>query len=333
MSVVCALYEGERGAREIPLAAVHATLPSDRSFAWVRLVEPTARELEEARRTLGVALPPTRAGPGADPVREPGASDGSLRLMVRTAARGESGEVDLGELGLILRDRLLVSVHSGAGAAAHEPGLDDWTERREHEPEDVLCALVEEAVRGQESLVAELEVDAERLQELVLSTVRMYKLDRLFRTTDRVLRLRRAVGQQAEELGRLPAAEPPPGTVALRERLGELHRRVVRMRERLDEVTPLLNLLLQAHQTRAGARHAELGVSQAEVSRQQNEDVRRISAWVAIVAVPTMMAGIYGMNFEYMPELDWTFGYPLALGVMAVACISLYRFFRRIGWL
>jgi magnesium transporter len=66
---------------------------------------------------------------------------------------------------------------------------------------------------------------------------------------------------------------------------------------------------------------------------QQNDDMRRISAWVAMAAVPTMLAGIYGMNFEHMPELHWPLGYPLVLAVMAAACFGLYRLFRRSGWL
>jgi magnesium transporter len=71
----------------------------------------------------------------------------------------------------------------------------------------------------------------------------------------------------------------------------------------------------------------------AQVTVRQNEDVRKISAAVAILAVPTMIAGIYGMNFEHMPELGWTYGYPLALGVMVVLCALLFRYFRRAGWL
>jgi magnesium transporter len=76
-----------------------------------------------------------------------------------------------------------------------------------------------------------------------------------------------------------------------------------------------------------------LGANLAQVTVQQNADVRRISAIVAIVAVPTAIAGIYGMNFEHMPELRWTFGYPLVLAVMLALCTLLYRFFRRVGWL
>ena len=70
-----------------------------------------------------------------------------------------------------------------------------------------------------------------------------------------------------------------------------------------------------------------------QMNIRQNEDMRRISAWVAIAVVPTMIAGIYGMNFEHMPELDWSFGYPLALALMLVICALLYRNFKRVGWL
>lgn len=76
-----------------------------------------------------------------------------------------------------------------------------------------------------------------------------------------------------------------------------------------------------------------LGAQQARVGTWQNDDMRRISAWAAIFAIPTMVAGVYGMNFEHMPELGWAYGYPLALGLMALAAGALYRAFRRNGWL
>ena len=70
-----------------------------------------------------------------------------------------------------------------------------------------------------------------------------------------------------------------------------------------------------------------------QVTVRQNEDMRKISAWAAIILAPTLIAGLYGMNFRNMPELRWRFGYPLALGVIAIVCLVLYRYFRRIGWL
>jgi magnesium transporter len=81
----------------------------------------------------------------------------------------------------------------------------------------------------------------------------------------------------------------------------------------------MLSSILNAHMTR--------------VNVQQNDDMRRISAWVAIAAVPNMLAGIWGMNFAHMPELGWELGYPLALLVMVILCVSLYRFFRKANWL
>ncbi|MGH9005610.1 MAG: CorA family divalent cation transporter, partial [Acidimicrobiia bacterium] len=101
---------------------------------------------------------------------------------------------------------------------------------------------------------------------------------------------------------------------------------LLRVVDNVSSFRELLTSVLQANLTQVAVRQSEIGV-------QQNAEMRKISAWVAIVAVPTMIAGIYGMNFEYMPELTWTFGYPLALAVMATACIVLYRGFRRNGWL
>jgi magnesium transporter len=94
---------------------------------------------------------------------------------------------------------------------------------------------------------------------------------------------------------------------------------LIRTRDQLDSMRDLLASSLQANLT--------------QVSVRQNDDMRRISAWIAIVAVPTMLAGIYGMNFDHMPELGWTFGYPLVLAVMAIVCSFLYWRFKRAGWL
>jgi magnesium transporter len=94
--------------------------------------------------------------------------------------------------------------------------------------------------------------------------------------------------------------------------------------------------LLRAHEHLDGYRDlltSVLTANLAQVTVRQNDDVRKISAIVAIVAVPTAIAGIYGMNFEHMPELGWTFGYPLVIALMATICFTLYRYFKRVGWL
>jgi magnesium transporter len=113
-----------------------------------------------------------------------------------------------------------------------------------------------------------------------------------------------------------PRSQWPQGVLPyFRDVADHLHRTDTEVRS-LDE---LLNSALDAHLARVGT--------------WQNDDMRRISAWAAILAIPTMVAGLYGMNFEHMPELGWEFGYPLAVGVMAAAAGLLYRAFRRNGWL
>jgi magnesium transporter len=99
----------------------------------------------------------------------------------------------------------------------------------------------------------------------------------------------------------------------------DIHDHLLRVVGQIEGFRDLLTSVLEANLT--------------QVSVRQNEDMRKISAWVAILAIPTTIGAIYGMNFEHMPELKWTFGYPLAVGVMALLCLGLYRYFKKVGWL
>jgi magnesium transporter len=122
-----------------------------------------------------------------------------------------------------------------------------------------------------------------------------------------------------EMLDRLARESQAPSGEWLRWRFREQRAHLQHLVEGADGLGSLLSNMLQAYL--------------ADVSVRQNDDMRRISAWVAIWAVPTLLAGIYGMNFRHLPELEWRFGYPLVLGTMAVICLVLYRAFRRSGWL
>ena len=122
-----------------------------------------------------------------------------------------------------------------------------------------------------------------------------------------------------EMLDRLASESKAPTGERLRRRFREQRAHLQHLVEGADGLGTLLSNMLQAYLT--------------EVSVRQNDDMRRISAWVAIWAVPTLLAGIYGMNFRHMPELDWRFAYPVVLAIMVAICLSLYRGFRRSGWL
>jgi magnesium transporter len=135
-----------------------------------------------------------------------------------------------------------------------------------------------------------------------------------------------AAAPLADPLDRLVDSQVPGLDGELGDYFRDIQDHLMRVVDEVSGFRELLTSVLQANLTQVALRQNEVGM-------QQNADMRRISAWVAIVAVPTMIAGIYGMNFQHMPELTWTFGYPLALAVMATACVVLYRFFRGNGWL
>jgi magnesium transporter len=228
--------------------------------------------------------------------------------------------VRLGEVQLVLGDGFVVSVDRD------EAVLEDAREDLENVPElagarlgAVLPCVVDHAAKGYGPVLAALNNAVEEVEEAVFSPARARPTERIYQLSRQLLEFRRAVAPLTELLDRL-AAEPP---TAAGERLQQRYRqRRAHLRHLVELAGGLGNLLsnvLQANLT--------------EVSVRQNDDMRRISAWVAIWAIPTLLAGIYGMNFRHLPELEWTVGYSLVLVVMALICIGLYRGFRRSGWL
>jgi magnesium transporter len=134
-----------------------------------------------------------------------------------------------------------------------------------------------------------------------------------------VLELHAAVVPLAEPLDRLARGRQELIAEDLRAYFRDVHDHLLRVIDRIEGCRDLLTSVLAANMT--------------QVTVRQNEDMRKISAWGAIIIAPAVITGIYGMNFRHMPELKWSFGYPLAIGVILLICFALYRYFRRIGWL
>ena len=142
--------------------------------------------------------------------------------------------------------------------------------------------------------------------------------ERIFRLKREVLQFRQAVFPLAAPMDYIATHVLPAVPADRRPYFMNVHDHVRRVSDRVDAIDALLD----------SALHANV----AQVGMRQNEDMRKITAWVAIIAVPTMFAGIYGMNFDHMPELRWRYGYPLVLAVIAIVCFALYRNFKRAGW-
>jgi magnesium transporter len=186
-------------------------------------------------------------------------------------------------------------------------------------PGAALYAIVDRIVDDYAPVAAGLDRDIREIEGEVFSHSRSNQAERIYKLKREVLELHDAVSPLVTPLDRLARGHHELIHEDVRAYFRDVHDHLLRVVAEVEGFRDLLTSVLAANLT--------------QVSVRQNEDVRRISAWAAIIAIPTMIAGIYGMNFTHMPELDTRYGYPVVLGVILAACASLYTYFRRIGWL
>jgi len=292
------------------------------SFLWVDVVDPDEAELAKLGDVFGLtrlyledALRPRQR-----PKLELG--DGDVFLVLRSLTFApETSEVETQQVSAFNGPGYLLTITHGRTDIA-----DSVAERVEREPALLrlgsatgLYALLDVVVDQYLAIAEEIGADIEEIEESVFSPARTDDAARIYLLKRENLELRRAVGplaRTAQQIARGGMAQIPDD---LRPYLEDVADHVLRAAEYADANDQLLMTMLMA--------------STARQDLQQNADMRRISAYVAIAAVPTLIAGIYGMNFIYMPELDEWWGYPFALGLMGLICFGLYRLFKRSGWL
>ncbi|MFD3679992.1 magnesium and cobalt transport protein CorA [Streptomyces sp. NPDC058613] len=292
-------------------------------FGWVRLVDPSEHELVQLAEELGLHPLAVEDAVHAHqrPKRERFGDVLAVALKTLWYVEEESA-VETGEMMLFAGPRYLLTVRHGTvdpcpeaarrlGADPDMPHLGSLA---------ALHAVLDVIVDAYSDAAARVRSALNRLEDQVFSTARVDHTERIYSLKREVREFRDAVQPLVPVLNGLLSGlgredHPPEIVPYFRDVADHLHRTDIEVRT-LDE---LLNSVLDAQQARVGT--------------WQNDDMRRISAWAAIFAVPTMVAGVYGMNFEHMPELGWTYGYPLAVCLMAGASGALYRAFRRNGWL
>jgi magnesium transporter len=186
-------------------------------------------------------------------------------------------------------------------------------------PSAVLHAIVDRVVDDYVPVMQGVEADIEEVEEQVFSLDRANPVERIYYLKREVLAFRRATAPLLIPLMQLSTQPLPHVCPEVRPYFRDVHDHLLRTNEQLDACRDLLTSVLEANLT--------------QVSVRQNEDMRKISAWVAIAAVPTMIAGVYGMNFQHMPELSHPLGYPIIMGLIVFICTGLYVFFRRWNWL
>ncbi|MBO0826926.1 MAG: magnesium/cobalt transporter CorA [Streptosporangiales bacterium] len=323
MLVDCAIYRN--GKREDTPADYSDALDRARElggFLWVGLYEPSQDEFEHLADEFN--LHPLAAEDAVSAHERPKLEryEHILFCVLKTIHYiDETSDVEVGEIMVFVGDGFVVTVRHGEGIplgkVRHTLESAD-NEILGHGPGGVLYAIVDRVVDTYEEVVGELETDIEEAESEVFSPGRGNAAERVYKLKREVLEFRRAVLPLVDPVNFLATSHPHVPADA-RPFFRDVHDHLLRVAERVEGFDTQLTDILSANL--------------AQVSVQQNEDMRKISAWVAILAVPTMVAGIYGMNFTNEPELHWHFGYFYALGLMAVFCVLLYIVFRRSGWL
>lgn len=297
-------------------------------FVWLGLHEPSPAEMAAVGHAFGLHEL-TVAQALADGHRPAMERHGDVTLFVlRSAGYVEHTEltetsevVDTGDVMVLLGDRFVITVRHGATGALQSVRADLEGRRAllAEGPWSVAYAVCARMVDLYLEVADHVEKDLERVEESVFARDRAVDVQQIYQLKRELVEFKRAVLPLQAPLRALLAerrADLPP---ALRRYFVDVNARLARAVDRVAAFDDLLNSILSA-------RLAQLTVD-------QNNDMRKIASWAAIAAVQTAIAGIYGMNFEHMPELHWTYGYPGALLVMAGAGTVLHRLFRRSGWL
>jgi magnesium transporter len=242
--------------------------------------------------------------------------------VLKTARYVDPEEViQLGEVLVFLGDDFVITVRHGEASSLHgvRESLESDPAHLRRGPGAVLHAILDKVVDDYQPAIQGLETDIDEVEDELFSGQRTNPAERIYRLQREVLQFRKASAPLVDPLAKLAAGHYVQIHPEIHDYFRDVNDHLIRARDQLDAMRDLL----------AGSLQANL----AQVAVRQNDDVRRISAWVAIIAVPTAIAGIYGMNFEHMPELKWELGYPGAVLVMLAICSMLYYRFKRAGWL
>lgn len=301
----------------------HARVPCQPGdFQWIGIHDPSREELEQIARTFN--LHPLAVEDAGDSHQRPKLEryGDTLFMVLKTLWYvDEEDAVETGEINMFIGSDFVVTVRHGHGSDLTDArrDLEQRAQVLEHGPMAVLYAICDRVVDDYEKVGAALEEDVDEVEASVFSPARTNDSTRIYVLKRELAEVRRAV---------LPLREPMRKfAMGIDERVsGETatyFRDVADHLQRVAEVVDNLDILLSS------AFEAHL----ARISVQQNEDMRKISAGAALVVVPTLIAGIYGMNFDRMPELHWTYGYPFALLLMVGVSLGLFAWFKKSGWL
>lgn len=321
MLINCAAYEDGRKLADIRIEDIDVWLKRPGCFVWVALRDASDDELRQMQQEFDLhelAVEDARHGHQRPKIEEYGAT----LFVVMKLPELKQGELEFGEVMIFVGTNFVLSVRNDSPF-----GFLGVRERCEREPEHlrqgagfVLYALMDAVVDRYFPVVDALETELEGIESQIFDRgAARWNIERLYGLKRRASEVRHAIAPLVEVVGKLHGGRVPAVCVNTQEYFRDVHDHLTRINAAIEAMRETIATAIQ--------------VNLSMVTIEESETTKRLAAWAAIFAVSTALAGIWGMNFEHMPELQWRWGYPMALAVIAVSAGLLYRRFRRVGWL
>jgi magnesium transporter len=323
MLVNCVAYEDGKKLADIGKGEISDYLKRPGCFVWVALADATQEELAEMQGEFDLhelAVEDARHGHQRPKIEEYG---DSLFVVMHTVEFTPTDEIKIGEIDIFVGRNYVLSVRSRT-----ERGFKEVRARAEREPDllrvgsgYVLYALMDAVVDRYFPVLDAIESELERVEEDLFKegTSPRENIEALYYVKQQLTTLRHASGPAQEHAGKLFGGRVPLACHGLTEYFRDVYDHLARINQAIDAARETTNTAIQ--------------VALAMVNMGHGEITKRLAAYAALVAVPTMIAGVYGMNFETMPELKWTFGYPLSILAMVGIDGVLFFRFRKAGWI
>ncbi len=321
MLINCVAYRDGRKLADIGIEEISRYVSQPDTLVWVALAEPSDAELAKMQREFGLhelAVEDAQSGHQRPKVEEYG---DSLFVVLQTIEL-DGHDLRVGELDVFVGPNYVLSTRTRT-----RRGFGDVRARCEREPEllrhgpgFVLYALMDSVVDRYFPVLDHFETELEGLEELMFTGgLAQRSLKELYGLKQRLMMLKHAVAPLLDAVGRLHGGRVPRACAGTQEYYRDIFDHLQRINQSIESSREMIA--------------TAISVSLSLLTLQENQFTKRLAGVAALVAVPTMIAGIYGMNFKHMPELGWTFGYPLALGLMAAIDVYIFYRLRKAGWI
>ena len=321
MLVNCVAYQEGTKLSDIPKEAISDYVKRPDCFVWVALKDPTQAELEEMRDEFGLhelAVEDARHGHQRPKIEEYG---NSLFAVLQTIEIKED-ELQVGEVDIFVGPNYILSVrlHSERGFSEVRARCEREPHLLKHGAAYVFYALMDAVVDRYFPILDALETELEKIEEQIFmrNTARS-NIEALYALKRSLMILKHAVDPLMEAVSKLYGGRVPQICSGMGEYFRDVFDHLQRLHATIEGIRDMQTTAIQVN----------LGM----ISLNETEVTKKLAAWAAIIGVPTMIAGIYGMNFKNMPELDWVWGYPVSVAMMVAIDIWLYLQFKKIKWL